>query len=332
MIRYVRLVLALVAGLGFAASIPAAPRAQDAPPPAQRDKVWPQSYSRLDPDPAARFGTLANGMRYVVIRNATPTNQTALRMRVGLRLPGGDRRPAGPGPLHRAHGLRRLDPRAARRDGAHPGAARPGLRRRHQRLHRLDPDGVPARPAAQRRRHPRHRPDADARGGGRADPVADGRRRRARRGAVGGARPRHPRLPRPEEQAGLCAQGPDRRAPHADRPGRGAADRQGRTAARLLRRLVPARADDGDRRRRLRPGGDGGQDQGPVLRLAGAHARPAGPRPRHGGQARGSRRGCSSTRGSRPRSRSTGSSPSTPPPTAWPSAAATWSSRSPSRC
>ena len=83
MIRFVRLVLALVAGLGIATA-PAVLKAQDgAPPLAQRDKVWAQSYVRIDPDPAARFGTLPNGMRYVIVHNATPTKQASLRMRVG---------------------------------------------------------------------------------------------------------------------------------------------------------------------------------------------------------------------------------------------------------
>ena len=83
MIRLVRLVLALIAGLGIA-SAPAVLQAQDgAPPLAQRDKVWTQSYVHIAPDPAARFGTLANGMRYVIVRNTSPSKQASLRMRVG---------------------------------------------------------------------------------------------------------------------------------------------------------------------------------------------------------------------------------------------------------
>jgi zinc protease len=45
--------------------------------------VWPQAHSDLPPDPAVRFGTLANGMRYAIMRNATPAGQTSLRLRVG---------------------------------------------------------------------------------------------------------------------------------------------------------------------------------------------------------------------------------------------------------
>jgi zinc protease len=45
--------------------------------------VWPQAHSDLAPDPAVRFGVLANGMRYALMRNATPAGQTALRLRIG---------------------------------------------------------------------------------------------------------------------------------------------------------------------------------------------------------------------------------------------------------
>ncbi|HTK35026.1 MAG TPA: insulinase family protein [Caulobacteraceae bacterium] len=84
MIRIVRSALALVAGLGIAAAAPALLHAQDgAPPLAQRDKVWAQSYAKIAPDPAVRFGTLPNGMRYAVMRNATPLKQASLRLRVG---------------------------------------------------------------------------------------------------------------------------------------------------------------------------------------------------------------------------------------------------------
>jgi zinc protease len=45
--------------------------------------VWAQAHSDLAPDPAVRFGILPNGMRYAIMRNATPAGQTALRLRVG---------------------------------------------------------------------------------------------------------------------------------------------------------------------------------------------------------------------------------------------------------
>ncbi len=44
---------------------------------------WPQAQSDISPDPAIRFGLLPNGMRYAIMRNATPGGQTSLRLRVG---------------------------------------------------------------------------------------------------------------------------------------------------------------------------------------------------------------------------------------------------------
>jgi zinc protease len=43
--------------------------------------VWIHQASDLQPDPAARFGALPNGMRYVIYRNATPPGQVAVRLR-----------------------------------------------------------------------------------------------------------------------------------------------------------------------------------------------------------------------------------------------------------
>jgi zinc protease len=67
------------------AAVPAAPagsfpESAGPPPPAN---VWPQSYAPdLPPDPAMRFGTLPNGLRYVIMRNATPGGQASLRLRI----------------------------------------------------------------------------------------------------------------------------------------------------------------------------------------------------------------------------------------------------------
>src|SRR5665213_3050045 len=62
-----------------AAAAHAAPLAQAAPPPAS---VWPQTYAvDLPPDPAMRFGTLPNGLRYVIMKNATPGGQASFRLR-----------------------------------------------------------------------------------------------------------------------------------------------------------------------------------------------------------------------------------------------------------
>lgn len=44
---------------------------------------WPQARSDVKPDPAVRFGRLSNGMRYAIMKNATPLGQVSLRLRVG---------------------------------------------------------------------------------------------------------------------------------------------------------------------------------------------------------------------------------------------------------
>jgi len=69
----------LAAAAAFAISVffGAAHAAPAAPPP----NVWPQSYADLPPDPAMRFGTLPNGMRYVVMHNSTPAGQASIRLR-----------------------------------------------------------------------------------------------------------------------------------------------------------------------------------------------------------------------------------------------------------
>lgn len=43
---------------------------------------WAHERSDLTPDPAVRFGTLPNGMRYALMRNATPPGQASLRLRI----------------------------------------------------------------------------------------------------------------------------------------------------------------------------------------------------------------------------------------------------------
>jgi zinc protease len=45
--------------------------------------VWAQAHSDLSPDPAVRFGVLANGMRYAIMHNDTPAGETAIRLRIG---------------------------------------------------------------------------------------------------------------------------------------------------------------------------------------------------------------------------------------------------------
>ncbi len=74
--------LAIVVALGASAAFAAGAPPPAAPPPAATPQ-WAQAHSDLPPDPAVRFGVLANGMRYAIMRNATPAGQTSLRLRVG---------------------------------------------------------------------------------------------------------------------------------------------------------------------------------------------------------------------------------------------------------
>jgi len=43
---------------------------------------WPQARSGIAPDPNVRFGSLPNGMRYIIRRQAAHPNQAALRLRI----------------------------------------------------------------------------------------------------------------------------------------------------------------------------------------------------------------------------------------------------------
>jgi zinc protease len=45
--------------------------------------VWPQAKTDLPADPAIRFGTLPNGMRYAIQKNATPKEEVSFRFRIG---------------------------------------------------------------------------------------------------------------------------------------------------------------------------------------------------------------------------------------------------------
>ena len=53
--------------------------AQNTPAPG----VWPQATSDIPADADVRFGALANGMRFAIMRNATPPGATSLRLRIG---------------------------------------------------------------------------------------------------------------------------------------------------------------------------------------------------------------------------------------------------------
>jgi zinc protease len=73
-----RVAVAAVAALTTAAI---ALGASAGPPPSLAAGEWPQAHSDLTPDPAVRFGALPNGMRYAIMRNATPPGQVSMRLR-----------------------------------------------------------------------------------------------------------------------------------------------------------------------------------------------------------------------------------------------------------
>ena len=50
--------------------------------PAAGTEPWPHANSDIAPDPAVRYGALPNGMRYIILKNATPAGQVALRLRI----------------------------------------------------------------------------------------------------------------------------------------------------------------------------------------------------------------------------------------------------------
>jgi zinc protease len=84
--------LALVLGSQAAAlSLPKLPLpslAPASPAPEAAPKLkpgqWPQSRSDLAADPNIRFGALPNGLRYAIMRNATPPGQASLRLRIDV--------------------------------------------------------------------------------------------------------------------------------------------------------------------------------------------------------------------------------------------------------
>jgi zinc protease len=72
-----------IAALTIALAAAGQAAAQAPSPPLQRDGVWAQTYSDLPADPAIRFGQLANGFRYALMRNETPTRQASMRLWIG---------------------------------------------------------------------------------------------------------------------------------------------------------------------------------------------------------------------------------------------------------
>jgi zinc protease len=84
-----------------------------------------------------RFGALPNGMRYAIIRSATPPGQASLRMRIdaGSLMETDAQQGLAHFLEHMAfNGSKGI---ARGRDGQDARAAGPGLRRRHQRLDRF---------------------------------------------------------------------------------------------------------------------------------------------------------------------------------------------------
>lgn len=85
-----RLLLVAVSGLALTTGAFAAPAFafdQAAPAAAATAQVapsdpWPQAASDIPADPAVRFGLLPNGMRYALLRNATPPGQASFRLRI----------------------------------------------------------------------------------------------------------------------------------------------------------------------------------------------------------------------------------------------------------
>jgi len=65
--------VAIVANIGLAM-----PARADGPV-----EAWPQAQSDLPADAGVHFGTLPNGMRFAIMRNATPSGQAAIRFRIG---------------------------------------------------------------------------------------------------------------------------------------------------------------------------------------------------------------------------------------------------------
>ena len=70
--------LVITALLGFVTLAgPAWPQATASAP------AWPQLKSDIPMDPAVRIGTLPNGMRYAIMKNATPKSEASIRLRIG---------------------------------------------------------------------------------------------------------------------------------------------------------------------------------------------------------------------------------------------------------
>ncbi|WGM30341.1 M16 family metallopeptidase [Brevundimonas sp. NIBR11] len=72
-----RLLLAAASGLALLSALPAAAQTT-----AEPSDPWAQAASDIPADSNVRFGILPNGMRYAILRNATPPGQASLRLRI----------------------------------------------------------------------------------------------------------------------------------------------------------------------------------------------------------------------------------------------------------
>lgn len=59
------------------------PATQQAEVKVQQPGKWPQEYTGRKADPAVVFGQLPNGLRYAILRNTTPSDGVAMRLRFG---------------------------------------------------------------------------------------------------------------------------------------------------------------------------------------------------------------------------------------------------------
>lgn len=79
--------------LAYAAQAGSSAQATPAAASARPVNAWGHEGSDLQPDPAARFGVLPNGMRYLIYRNATPPGEVSMRLRFAVgKLYGPDER------------------------------------------------------------------------------------------------------------------------------------------------------------------------------------------------------------------------------------------------
>ncbi|WP_299173398.1 pitrilysin family protein [uncultured Brevundimonas sp.] len=83
-----RLLLVAVSGLALSTGAFIAPALAFAPPAAAAQAqiapsdAWAQDVSDIPADPAVRYGLLPNGMRYALLKNATPPGQASFRLRI----------------------------------------------------------------------------------------------------------------------------------------------------------------------------------------------------------------------------------------------------------